>query len=683
MVIRRAILLLPALCLVIGARAQRMSMQTVDIDTVTVVAKRTLTGIGVQKTVLDTLALRGSVGNSLADVLAQSTSIFIKSYGRATLSTASFRGTAPSHTQVSWNGMKLNSPMLGMVDFSMIPAYFIDDANLYHGASSVGVTGGGLGGAITLTTKSTQEKGPGLCYIQGIGSFNTFDQFLRATYSGLKWQSSTRVYYTTSDNDFRYTNIHKKNYITGTDGEITGFTRPVERNKNGAFNDFHLLQEFYYNTGRGSRWGLSAWYLDSKRGVPMLDVDYRTEGESTNRQHEQTFRSTLGWEKISGELKLSARGGYTYTDMLYVYRNSLGNGNFAEGTRSVSYVHTGLARFEAEYYLGNKWMFTANIAGYQHFVRSMDRSVVSSDGERRIVGFDKSRTEVSAFASARYKPAERWGLAVNVRQELYGNKFTPVIPAAFAEYLVSKRGAVTVKASAARNFRYPSLNDLYFMPGGNDTLRPERGFTYDGGVEFSLKSKRLGFRGEVTAFDSYVHDWIVWLPTVKGFWSPRNVKEVRSYGMEFKGRFTADPGDTWNLMLDGNYAITHSVNHGDPVNWADQSIGKQLVYIPVYSGALTGRAAWRRWALTYKWNYYSERFATSDNEVKTKVWRISPYYMNDVSLEKSFAMRWAGLSLKVSVNNLFDEAYESVLSRPMPGRSYGFFIEITPRFRRK
>ena len=29
--------------------------------------------------------------------------------------------------------MRINNPMLGMTDFSMIPSYFIDDASLLHG----------------------------------------------------------------------------------------------------------------------------------------------------------------------------------------------------------------------------------------------------------------------------------------------------------------------------------------------------------------------------------------------------------------------------------------------------------------------------------------------------------------------------------------------------------------------
>ncbi|MDR0955265.1 MAG: Plug domain-containing protein, partial [Rikenellaceae bacterium] len=113
-------------------------LRTIDIEQVVVEAARPLSGIGVQKTALDSVVLRENVTNSLADLLSQNSTLFIKSYGRGTLSTASFRGTAPSHTRVTWNGMTINSPMLGMVDFSMIPSYFIDEASLYHGASSLG-----------------------------------------------------------------------------------------------------------------------------------------------------------------------------------------------------------------------------------------------------------------------------------------------------------------------------------------------------------------------------------------------------------------------------------------------------------------------------------------------------------------------------------------------------------------
>ena len=66
-----------------------------------------------------------------------------------------------------------------MTDFSTIPSYFIDDASLLHGTSSVNETGGGLGGLVRLSTSPANHEGFGLQYVQGVGSFSTFDEFLR------------------------------------------------------------------------------------------------------------------------------------------------------------------------------------------------------------------------------------------------------------------------------------------------------------------------------------------------------------------------------------------------------------------------------------------------------------------------------------------------------------------------
>ena len=175
------LLVLSALCTATAATQGDATARSIDIEPVEVAASRPMKQIGVQRTLIDSTVLRENITSSLADALTTGTTIFIKSYGRATLATASFRGTAPSHTQVTWNGMKINSPMLGQVDFSLIPSYFIDEAAVFHGASSVGITGGGLGGAVTLKTSPPAEEGLSLRYVQGVGSFATFDEFARLT----------------------------------------------------------------------------------------------------------------------------------------------------------------------------------------------------------------------------------------------------------------------------------------------------------------------------------------------------------------------------------------------------------------------------------------------------------------------------------------------------------------------
>ncbi len=107
--------------------------RTHPIAGVTVVGQRPIKETGVQRTRFDSVALKENIALSMADVLTFNSPIFVKNYGRATLSTVAFRGTSPSHTQVTWNGMRISNPMLGMTDFSMIPSYFVDDASLLHG----------------------------------------------------------------------------------------------------------------------------------------------------------------------------------------------------------------------------------------------------------------------------------------------------------------------------------------------------------------------------------------------------------------------------------------------------------------------------------------------------------------------------------------------------------------------
>ena len=262
----------------------------VPIREVNVTARRPMKEIGIQKTQLDTTILHENIALSMADILTFNTSIFVKQYGRATLSTVAFRGTSPSHTQVTWNGMRINSPMLGMTDFSMIPSYFIDDASLLHGTSSVNEAGGGLGGAVKLSTRPADADGFNLQYTQGVGSFSTFDEFLRLTYGNDRWQTSTRVVYSSSPNDFKYRNYDKNVLILDDDHNIIGSYYPIERNKSGAYHDFHALQEVYYNTGHGDRFGLQAWYVNSKRGLPMLSVDHKENDDYLNQQREQTLR---------------------------------------------------------------------------------------------------------------------------------------------------------------------------------------------------------------------------------------------------------------------------------------------------------------------------------------------------------------------------------------------------------
>ena len=652
----------------------------IHIQEVAVYGNRPIKEIGAQQTKFDTVALKENIALSMADVLTFNSAIFVKNYGRATLSTVAFRGTSPSHTQVSWNGMKINNPMLGMTDFSMIPSYFIDDASLLHGTSSVNETGGGLGGAVKLSTRPANAKGFGVQYIQGAGSFKTFDEFLRLTYGDSHWQASTRAVYSSSPNDYKYRNHDKKINVYDEDMNIISQYYPIERNRSGAYRDFHLLQEVYYNTGHGDRFGLNAWYIDSNRELAMLTVDHGDHTDFDNRQRENTFRGVVSWDHIRDSWKLGTKAGYIYTWMAYDYKRDLGNGIMAHMTRSRSRINTLYGQVDGEYYIGNKWLFTSNITLHQHFVESRDKNIVLQNGNKGIVGYIKARPELSGSVSAKWRPTDRAGASIVLREDMYGTEWTPLIPAFFVDGLLSKRGNIIAKASVSRNYRFPTLNDLYFLPGGNPDLRSERGWTYDGGLSFAIGKEGIySLSGSATWFESFIKDWIIWLPTTKGFFSPENIKDVHAYGIELKGNLDVALGKEWQMGVNATLSWTPSINEGEPRTPADRSVGKQLPYVPEYSSTITGRLSWRRWSFLYKWCYYSERFTMSSNDISL-TGKLPPYFMSNISLERTLSFKWADLSLKGAVNNLFNEEYLSVLSRPMPGINFEIFIGITPKW---
>lgn len=681
MVLKHCILyliLLIAVSVSFDSRAQSVG-ESHSFRELVVTGRRPMKEIGVKSTVFDSLALKENIALSMADVLTYNSSAFVKNYGRATLSTVAFRGTSPSHTQVTWNGMRIDNPMLGMTDFSTIPSFFIDDASLLHGSSSVNETGGGLGGLVRLATSPGHVDGFDVAYVQGIGSFSTFDEFLRLGYGNRNWQFSTRAVCSSSENDYKYVNHDKKVNIYDDDKNIIGQYNPVERNRSGAYRDIHLLQEIYYDNNAGDRLGMSAWYIDSERELPVLTTDYGDDRDFLNRRRERTLRAVMSWSHSRDIWKTVVRGGYINTHMAYDYRREVSAGLWADMTRSRSRISTLFGRIESDYSPTDKFFFNLNFSARQHFVRSEDKNVILQNGDKAIVGYDKARMELSGAASAKWQPVRSVGLSFVLREELMGDRWSSVVPALFFDALLSEKGNVLLKASLSRNRKFPTLNDLYFLPGGNPDLKSEKGWSYDVGASFRIaggERRLMSVAGELTWFDSRIEDWIIWLPTPKGFFSPRNMMSVHAYGIESGLKTTVRPSTDWIIGVNASYSWTPSVNTGEKMSPADKSVGKQLPYIPKHSASLTGRLSWKDWGFLYKWAFYSERYTMSSNE-STLSGHLPEYYMSNITIERSIKFRPFSLQLKLAVNNIFDEDYLSVLSRPMPGRNFELFVGFT------
>lgn len=639
-----------------GVIAQSISFKdTVNLHQVNIWAQKKIEHTGVTRTKIDSIVLRESICNTLSEVLSQNTTVFIKSYGRGSLATASFRGTAASHTQVTWNGMKINSPMLGMVDFSLIPSFFIDDMTLLHGAGSVDAGGGALGGAIVLKNKNVETNNK-LHIVQGFGSYNSFDSYLRYNYGKDNLRFTTRLYNTYSKNNFVFENTDKfdSNYLD---------KNPIEENRNAQFRNTHLLQEVYYKKDNHNHFSFTTWAYQSTRSIPMLTTDYGDEKNSTNDQKDKSIRSVLSWRWLKENFNMTTRVGFSYKELKYLVEK-LGGEQLNTTVDAISKVNNIYSEIDANYSITENLKLSAKLNYNLFKVDSYERLTQT--------GYKKDRNEISPYLALRYKAFDIWRLSYNVRKTINNDISSPFIHAFLTDVLLWQEYNLILKSSVVKNHHSPTLNDLYFQPGGNINLKTEKGITYDIGLEFQRRIRKSTIKGSVTFYSSDIDNWIVWLPSRWGYWEARNIKNVYSKGLEFKASLNKSFGN-FNLFIDTNWSQTISINNGDSKIYGDESVGKQLVYVPKYSSSVMCKLSFKKYFISYKYNHYSERFTSSSNDPISRD-RLPPYIMNEISFGSSHTTKLGKFDCSFTIHNLFNEKYKSVLKRAMPGINYNLLI---------
>lgn len=642
-----------------GMRDSVFQIRGVEVTVSRIFQKETA---GMKESVLDTLVLGEKVTLSLSDLLSENTPVFIKNHGRGALATASFRGTGASHTQVKWNGLDINTPMAGMVDFSLIPVYIIDDLSLKHGSASIADRSGGIGGSIHIQNGLNWDSGSTLTYIQGLGSYGTLDEFLRLGTGNDRIRAGTRIYHNYSTNDFQYVNRG----IGTLDPETGQVVYPRETNENAAFYRYGLLQELYYRPGSRHMLSLKYWGQYARRSIPRPTSYEGPDPSNLNNQQDADHKVVAEWKYYGPRHKLLLRTGFSGKELLYIQKNKV------PGLGVIPAIHS-LSRQNS---LFNTFTWSRELKGGVSIEASLDMNLhhVSSNDSVSGMGFARQRNEGSLFMAIRKDVAGRLNLNLMVRQDLVDGKRAPLIPYLGLDFRVLKGADLILKGNVGRNYHQPTLNDLYWVPGGNPLLLPEAGFSAEAGLEFQRLFSGHLMTTEVTAYRSDIENWILWIPSYKGFWEPNNIKRVLSRGVEYDVRWQGQLGQ-FGYHARGTYAYTSAVNYGDPLTWSDESYGKQLVYIPLHSGNLMMHLSFRGWSLTYQYNTFSERFTTSSNDLTQRT-ALYPYFMNDVALGRDFRIKKVAISTEFKIYNLFNETYHSILYRPMPGRNYYLVVMI-------
>jgi iron complex outermembrane receptor protein len=285
-----------------------------------------------------------------------------------------------------------------------------------------------------------------------------------------------------------------------------------------------------------------------------------------------------------------------------------------------------------------------------------------------------NQQQLGLFARWRQEfPTLNWRMNVNLRQdfiEYYRVPFTPALGLEGKLFWI-----VSAKISISRNFRVPTFNDRYWVPGGNEDLEPERSWNEEASLIFDMNME--AFRNKTwmvfTAFNSNVDNWILWVPegTV---WSAQNVQKVWARGLEAEYRSEFNLGRV-GIGFIGGYTYARSTNEAQQGE-GDNTYGKQLIYVPIHRYFFTGNILFSGFTLSYNQARTGERYVTRDNTES-----LPGYTVANAVLSKNLHVGGQDLAFSFEVANLFDTDYQAVQYNPMPGRNYK--ISIILNFTRK
>jgi len=637
------------LFLAVDAEAQNLT-DTISIEEVEVFGKKAIEEAGTMTTHIDTLVLQMLKTQTVSELLSSYSPVFIKSYGRGSTATASFRGTAPSHTQVYWNGMKLNSPMRGDVDFSLFPVYFIDDLSLQHGGSSLQSGSGALGGSVLINNKPDWADRFSIRYVQTLEGFSTHKEYLNLGFGNGKIQSKTRIFSDRSKNDFPYFNYG-----------VLPMHEDVQRNA--RYIKYGLLQEVY---SRFKNQSVSAklWAYQSDRDLPQLmsfEGDVRKE-----TQNDQNIRAVLNWKNIKEKSKVEWLVGLNMSRLNYFRSSTEANFvNFDSQSKERSFTN----QFNYD------WTPKENI----NFNWSLNTTynTVSVFDQAQKTGYDQNQLAFSLLNSAHIMGLPQWAISFLFRSEMYDGRLIGFIPSFGTEYWLDKKQLSSLKLNLSRNYHQPTLNDLYWLPGGNPDLKPEDGFSGDLAFAYKGQEGSSSFSGQVTGFASLIDNWIVWQPSANGafYWEASNLRKVFARGAEIQvsGQFMTANAMQFNLRSNYSYSATSNI---DAVPSVDESRGKQLIYIPKHKANLFAEADFKDWYLKINAPFTGKRYTSSNNVESDYEKVLNPYWLINLTAGKK--VEWNRMQADVSLNveNLTNEDYMAILWRPMPGRYYSLTVQI-------
>ncbi len=565
--------------------------------------------------------------STVAQMLLQQNSCFVRSYGPANIASISVRGSTAQQTAVVWNGVNINNPMLGQADVSLLPVGFFSSASLQKGALSGYWGSGAMAGVLNLNSGATTNG----ITVKGGSYWSTlqnFSQTAAADISSGKWSSSTKILADISQN--RYS------FYRNFDSLITA------QQEHAQTTQYALMQDLGFRINAKQQIGLHVWLQDANRNVPYSLQELKQDAV----QQDKIFRALADWKLTQSKFAMNARAAFINEALIY--------GNKTYLLRTDNVFKTILADVEGQCYLPKGFALTVG--------SSNSISMGTSQGYAE----QGQLVRNALFENISWKNS-RVNISVYGRQEIFNGKV--FVPTGGLVSSVQILKWLTAKVNAGTIYRYPTLNDLYWSPGGDPDLKPEHGLSEEGSLQVNHNVRKFAFSSTGTIFNRKVSNWILWLPGKNGVWSPQNVLQVWSRGGESNSEFSFKTRDL-NIMLNAitNYVLS-SRTQTSLEN--DASKDRQLPYVPMYSGSSILSVTFKNTTLRSAYVYTGYRYLTSDNYSY-----LTPYHLFDLRLSQTFICKTILLNAFIEGNNLFNANYFSVAQYPMPLRNFKVGLTI-------
>ena len=598
----------------------QMAMDTILLSEVLLKEKKIINYmIGGRIESISPILLGKSNSLLLSEYLFKNGSIYIKQYGA--LATPSFRGTAATHTLFLWNDIPLNSLSTGLIDVSLLPTNSFNNIQIAYGSSSSAFGSGAVGGSIHLNNTIDFKLINKINITSEIGTYGLHVNQLDLKYANNKYYSSIIFNRLTNDNNFSFINTTKMN-------------SPLEYYNNASIKSDNLQCVFAYKYNKNNILETHFWKLNSFREIP----GNMAISNSSAEQYDNAIRLLLKSKHIIGGGKINLKIARMEEDFSYI-----------DELKSID------SKILAESYIANvDYTYYFNQTNLNFGVASTLNNIESNNYRHS----PKRESEKSIYASSKiyYK---RFAANFSLRKQINSINEIPLIPSfGFKQKLFNN---FTILAKTNKSYRTPTFNERFWIGLGNNNLLPENGWNNEVGLDIGSNDLKI----RATIFSLKVKDWIQWIPNEGGFWSPENIKQVWSRGLEFNFHFKKKINNIKGLLYI-NYQYNISTNEKG-INKLDNSIGKQLIYTPYHKGNINIVIKDKNFSFLFNQCYNGTVFTLSDNTDN-----LNDFWLTDLAFLYEF--KELPFSIQLKVKNLYNKSYQPYKNYPAPGRTLLFTL---------